>query len=83
MPESRLTRPRRPQTVFERSVDVIPKPPESQKPHPKGLEVDDIVNMSKTTKANKISSFLTTEFSRMSSAKVKEIQEFIGKEKRR
>jgi len=69
-------------TVFERSVDVIPKPPESQKPHPKGLEVDDIVNMSKTTKANKISSFLTTEFSRMSSAKVKEIQEFIGKEKK-
>ena len=69
-------------TVFERSVDSIPKPPESQKPHPKGIEVDDLVNMSKVTKANKISSFLTSEFSRMSSAKAKEIQEMIGKEKR-
>lgn len=69
-------------TVFSRSADSIPKPPESQKPHPKGIEVDDLVNMSKNTKANKISSFLTGEFSRMSSAKVKEWQEAIGKEKR-
>ena len=69
-------------TGFERSVDVIPKPPESQKPHPKGIEVDDLVNMSKATKASKISSFLVGEFSRMSSAKVKEIQEVIGKEKK-
>jgi DNA topoisomerase VI subunit B len=69
-------------TVFERSVDVIPRPPESQKPHPKGIEVDDLVNLSKQTSANKISSFLVGEFSRMSSGKVKEIQELIGKEKR-
>lgn len=69
-------------TVFERSVNEVPKPPESLKPHPKGIEVDDLINMAKMTKANKVSSFLTTEFSRMSSAKVREIQEYIGKEKR-
>jgi DNA topoisomerase-6 subunit B len=69
-------------TVFSRSVDSIPKPPESQKPHPKGIEVDDLVNLSKQTSANKLSSFLVGEFSRMSSGKVKEIQELIGKEKR-
>ena len=69
-------------TVFDRSVNEVPKPPESLKPHPKGIEVDDLINMAKMTKANKVSSFLVGEFSRMSSAKVKEIQEFIGKEKR-
>ncbi|MBN2250916.1 MAG: DNA topoisomerase VI subunit B [Candidatus Altiarchaeota archaeon] len=69
-------------TVFERSVDQIPKPPEAQKPHPKGIEVDDLFKMAKSTKANKLSSFLTGEFSRMSSSKAREIQEYLGKEKR-
>jgi DNA topoisomerase-6 subunit B len=68
-------------TIFQRSVNEVPKPPESLKPHPKGIEVDDLINMAKMTKANKVSSFLTGEFSRMSTAKAHEIQELIGKEK--
>jgi DNA topoisomerase-6 subunit B len=61
-------------TVFDRSSEKIPKPPASIKAHPKGLEVDDLINMSKASKARKANSFLVTTFSRMSNAKVKEIQ---------
>jgi len=69
-------------TVFERSVDVIPKPPESQKAAPKGSgsrrpceHVQD--NKSKQGKLLLNNRVLPD----MSSAKVKEIQEFIGKKK--
>ncbi len=65
-------------TVFERSSEKIPKPPVSMKAHPKGLEVDDLINMSKVSKGRKVSSFLVTTFSRMSNAKVKEIQEHVN-----
>ncbi|RLI95264.1 MAG: DNA topoisomerase VI subunit B [Candidatus Altiarchaeales archaeon] len=62
-------------TIFERSSEKIPKSPVAVKPHPQGIEVDDLLNMAKKTKARKVSSFLISEFSRVSSAKVKEIQE--------
>lgn len=65
-------------TVFERSSNVIPKPPKEIKPHPKGIEVDDILNLSKETKARRVNSFLVSEFSRMSNAKVNEIQEMVN-----
>ena len=65
-------------TVFERSSKQIPKPPKEMKPHPKGLDVDDLVQFSKKTKATKVSSFLTSALSRMSNQKVKELQERIS-----
>ncbi len=65
-------------TIFERSTDKIPKPPVAIKVHPKGLEVDDIINMSKETKARKVNSFLVSSLSRVSNAKVKEIQERVS-----
>jgi len=65
-------------TVFERSSERIPKPPMAIKVHPKGLEVDDLINMSKVTKARKVSSFLVNTLSRMSNAKVREIQEHVS-----
>ena len=61
-------------TIFERSSDKIPKSPKAVKPHPHGMEVDDLLNMAKATKGRKISSFLSSEFSRISNAKVREIQ---------
>jgi len=66
-------------TIFERSTEKVPKPPVEIKPHPKGVEVDDLVNMAKTTDARKVNSFLVSTFSRMSSAKAKEIQDIINK----
>lgn len=65
-------------TVFERSSNTIPKPPKAVKAHPKGIEVDDIINLAKATTARKVSSFLMDSFSRMSSAKVKEIQGLVS-----
>jgi len=65
-------------TVFERSSEKIPKPPTAIRVHPKGLEVDDLINMSKVTKARKVSSFLVSTFSRMSNAKAREIQKHVS-----
>lgn len=65
-------------TVFERSSDKVPKPPKEIKPHPRGIEVDDILSMAKATKARRVNSFLVAEFSRISNAKVKEIQELVS-----
>lgn len=65
-------------TVFKRSSDKIPNPPETMKPHPKGLEVDELVNRAKTTIARRVSSFLSTEFSRVSNAKVEELQGMVN-----
>lgn len=65
-------------TVFERSSEKVPKTPKEIKPHPKGIEVDDILGMAKETKARRANSFLVSEFSRVSNAKVKEIQEMVN-----
>jgi DNA topoisomerase-6 subunit B len=62
-------------TVFERSSHKIPKTP---KPHPGGIGVDDLINMSKRTTARRVSSFLVNSFSRISNAKVKEIQDLVN-----
>ncbi len=64
--------------VFERSVKEIPKLPHEVKPHPNGLSVDDLVQMSKHTKAAKASHFLEEELSRVSEKKVREIQEHLS-----
>lgn len=69
--------PNKRKTVFERSSNIVPKPPVEVKPHPQGIEVDDIVNLSKNTSSHRVSSFLMSEFSRISSARVKEIQELV------
>ncbi len=73
-----FTDPEGRRTIFERSTEKVPKPPVEIKPHPKGTEVDDLVNMAKITDGRKVSSFLTSTFSRMSNAKVKEIQKIIN-----
>lgn len=73
-----FTDPEGRKTVFDRSTDKVPMPPVEIKPHPKGTEVDDLVNMAKITDGRKVSSFLTSTFSRMSNAKVNEIQNLIN-----
>lgn len=65
-------------TVFERSSDKIPKTPIDVKPHPNGIGVDDLINMAKRTNARRVSSFLVNSFSRVSNAKVREVQALVS-----
>ena len=64
--------------VFERVTDVLPTQPKEIKPHPHGTELGMLLRMLKETKARKITSFLATEFSSVSSAKAKEIVKKAG-----
>jgi DNA topoisomerase-6 subunit B len=52
--------------VFERVTDELPPEPVEIKPHPKGIELGTLMEMAKATKAYKMTSFLKTEFSRVS-----------------
>ncbi|MFH1836131.1 MAG: DNA topoisomerase VI subunit B [Methanobacteriota archaeon] len=65
-------------TVFDRVSEVIPEPPKEMKPHPKGMDTDDLLKMAKTSIGRHIGSFLTTSFSRMTNAKVAEIQALVS-----
>lgn len=60
--------------VFPRSVKEVPAKPKEALPHPLGLTVSDLMDMIANTKARSLSSFFTTEFSRFSNDKVKELE---------
>ncbi len=53
-------------TVFKRVSDQLPPPTREIKPHPHGIELGELVNMVRSTKTYRLTSFLTTEFSRVS-----------------
>jgi DNA topoisomerase VI subunit B len=64
------------QTIkFPRVINELPKEPKEIKPHPYGVEVGRLMNMLKITKAKNIASFLTSDFSRVSSAVASKILE--------
>ena len=63
--------------MFPRAVDVVPKPPIETKPHILGITANDLVEFSRRIKESRISAFLAEEFSRVSSNKVKELQELL------
>jgi len=69
-----FTDPEGRKTVFERTAKQIPDPPKEMKPHPKGMDTDEILNRAKRSTGRTIAGFLETEFSRVSKAKVDEIQ---------
>ncbi len=58
---------------FPSVTKQMPKEPKEIKPHPYGVELGMLMKMLKETKANRLSSFLQTEFSRVSPAVSKEI----------
>ena len=64
--------------IFERISDKLPKQPREIKPHPNGIELGTLLKMLKETKAKKLSSFLSKEFSSISSQKAKEILKIAG-----
>ncbi len=74
-PNARITflSPDGQRVVFERASTKLPKPPVEVKPHPRGLELGILLRMAKESPARKLTSFLQTEFSRISSRVAKAI----------
>jgi DNA topoisomerase-6 subunit B len=61
--------------VFERASELVPKPTKEVKPHPEGVELGELLSMAKYTESLKMTSFLNTEFSRISYRVAREICE--------
>lgn len=61
-------------TVFKRVSNTIPEKPKPAQPHPLGITTDDLVGYAHHSKERKLSSFLTSNFARVSSAKVEEVK---------
>ncbi len=64
--------------VFERVASGLPPEPVEIKPHPYGVELGVLLKMLKDTKARNVSSFLQTEFSRVTLRVAAEITERAG-----
>jgi len=64
--------------LFDRNVRVIPKNPKEMKPHPHGSSADDILSMIKDSTATRVRTFLVSDFTRVSSKKVEEIEQLSG-----
>ena len=71
-------RPNQPPLVFPRAVDVPPKEAIEIKPHPQGVELGALLLMLSETPARSLSSFLHTEFSRVSEQVADEICKAAG-----
>ena len=61
--------------VFERASDTVPRPTKEIKPHPVGVELGELLSMAKYTESMKMTSFLNSEFSRISYRVAREICE--------
>ena len=64
--------------VFERASEIVPPPTKEIKPHPEGVELGELLSMAKYTESLKMTSFLNTEFSRISYRVAREICEIAG-----
>lgn len=64
------------ESVFVRAVDQMPERPKPTKPHPLGLEVNDLLELGQVTESRKLSSFLVDNFSRVTSNKIEELKPF-------
>src|SRR5204863_9643254 len=58
-----------------RAAEQLPPEPKEILPHPYGIELGNLVTMLQATKASTLSQFLTTSFSRVSSAKAADVCE--------
>jgi DNA topoisomerase-6 subunit B len=64
--------------IFERASEQVPPPTKEIKPHPEGVELGELLSMAKYTESLKMTSFLNTEFSRISYRVAREICELAG-----
>ncbi len=67
--------------IFERTVEEIPERPEEMKPHPYGLTPDELLYISRKTESTRISSMLTKELSRVTTKRIRELEEYILRDK--
>ncbi|MCX8202377.1 MAG: DNA topoisomerase VI subunit B [Candidatus Micrarchaeota archaeon] len=61
-------------TVFQRAHEEVPERPKPAQPHPLGVTTDDLINYAHHSKERKLSSFLTSNFARVSDSKVEELK---------
>ncbi len=64
--------------TFERATNEIPPLPKEVLPHPKGVTADDIIYLCKSTTKKRFKNLLMDSLSRVSAAKIKEIEEATG-----
>jgi DNA topoisomerase-6 subunit B len=64
--------------VFERASEQVPPPTKEIRPHPEGVELGELLSMAKYTESLKMTSFLNTEFSRISYRVARDICEIAG-----
>ncbi len=64
--------------VFERASDQVPPPTRPVMPHPEGVELGELLSMAKYTESLRMTSFLNSEFSRISNRVAKEICDLAG-----
>lgn len=64
-------------TVFDRTSSELPPRPIEVPPHPRGMTIDELLEMSHVTKARKVSAFLKTDFDRMGEKAIEEIEKKI------
>lgn len=79
-PHARLTfvPPDGAKVVFERASDQVPPPTRAVMPHPEGVELGELLSMAKYTESLRMTSFLNSEFSRISNRVAREICEIAG-----
>jgi len=65
-------------TIFERATDQLPAKTVEIKPHPNGIELGMLLKLLKDTQATKLTSFLTTEFSRIGHRSAREMCDKAG-----
>ncbi len=72
-----LIEPNKEVTVFPRASKEVPEKPKEVLPHPLGITTSDLIEMAHASQSRKIASFLSSEFSRFSTDKVKEIADVL------
>ncbi|PIZ91743.1 DNA topoisomerase VI subunit B, partial [Candidatus Micrarchaeota archaeon CG_4_10_14_0_2_um_filter_55_9] len=72
-----LVEPDKSIVVFPRASDKIPAKPPKIKPHPLGLTTSDLIDMASVTSARKLSSFLSSDFTRISDDKANELSKLL------
>jgi DNA topoisomerase-6 subunit B len=61
-------------TIFKRTLKELPGKPIEMKPHPKGVNVDEVYTLAKYTEAKKVSTFLKNTFDRIGDKSIEEMQ---------
>ena len=72
-----FTEPTGEKIIFDRTSKQVPKPPREMKPHPAGINVDELISMAKYSDSRKTSSFLKNDFDRIGNKAVEEISKNI------